>query len=119
MNTLIHIHSDSIFALDKGLFKGGDKILMPMGIISGKTFLEWGIRIGLPEKTVLKELTKFCANYPKLEELIANSYLSDRLKTEYFALYKTRKESYLQNFKKEAALIEIKTASFNFRETQS
>ena len=98
MNTLIHIPTDPIFALDKGLFKDGDKKHLQMGIISGKVFLEWGKRIGLPEKSVLKELERFCADYSKLEELVVNSYLSDKLKMEYLSLYKTRKESYLRDF---------------------
>ena len=98
MNTLMHIHSDPIFALDKGLFKGGDQTFLQMGFVSGKTFLEWGKRIGLPEKTVLRELERFCAHYPKLEELVANSYLSDKLKAEYLILYQTRRGSYLQDF---------------------
>ncbi len=69
INTNIHLPNDSIFALRKGLFKEGDKIACPMGIYTTNTFLEFGKRLGLPEKTIKREIDKFCAGYDKAEKL--------------------------------------------------
>lgn len=98
INTRIHLPDDSIFALDKGLFKGGDKTLCPMGMVTGKSFFELGRRIGLPEKMVKRELERLSASYEKTEILIANSFLSDDLKSQYKTMYYTRRDSYLKAF---------------------
>lgn len=97
INTRIHLPDDTVFALRKGLFKKEDQTKRPMPIITGPTFVEFGKRIGLPEKTVKKEVDRFCASYDKAETLIANSYLSDKLKTQYRAMYHTRRDSYLRS----------------------
>ena len=97
INTRLHVPDDPIFALDKGLFKGGDKSFYQMGIATGKTFLEFGKRIGLPEKMVRRELNRFCASYDKAETLIANSFLSDDLKSQYKTMYHTRRDTYLKH----------------------
>lgn len=97
INTSIHLPDDSIFALRKGLFKEGDKIACPMGIYTGNTFIEFGRRLGLPDKTIIKEIDKFCADYIKAEELISNSYFSDELKEIYREKYHTRRDSYLKS----------------------
>lgn len=96
INTSMHLPDDTIFALRKGLFKGEDPINYPTGIITGNTFIEFGKRIGLPEKTVKKEVDRFCDSYDKAETLISNSFLSDELKTKYRIMYHTRRDSYLK-----------------------
>ena len=96
INTSLHLPDDTIFALRKGLFKGGDQTNCPMGIITGNTFVEFGKRIGLPEKTVKKEIERFCDTYEKAETLISNSFLSDELKAQYRVMYRTRRDSYLK-----------------------
>lgn len=55
-----------------------------------------GIQIGLPEKTVKRELERFCATYEKLEILVANSFLSDDLKALYRKQYEGRRDSFLK-----------------------
>lgn len=97
INTSIHLPHDSIFALRKGLFKEGDNIACPMGIYTGNTFFEFGKRLGLPDKTIKREIDKFCADYAKAEELISNSYLSDELKQMYRTMYHTRRDTYLKS----------------------
>ncbi|MCX6225040.1 MAG: HipA domain-containing protein, partial [Bacteroidia bacterium] len=97
INTGLHLPGDEIFALRKGLFNAGDQTYRPMGIITGNTFMEFGKRIGLPEKTVKKEIDRFCASYDKAESLIVNSYLSDELKVQYRTMYHTRRDSYLRS----------------------
>ncbi|MCX6225155.1 MAG: HipA domain-containing protein [Bacteroidia bacterium] len=97
INTGLHLPGDEIFALRKGLFNAGDQPNRPIGIITGKTFIEFGKRIGLPEKTVKREIDRFCASYCKAESLIENSYLSDELKVQYRTMYHTRRDSYLRS----------------------
>lgn len=96
INTRIHLPADPIFALRKGLFKKGDKIVCPMGTYTGETFSEFGNRLGLPKTMVKREIEKFCAGYTKAEELITNSYLSDELKEQYRTMYHTRRDTYLK-----------------------
>ena len=93
INTLVHLPSDPIFALQRGLFSTPSD---NQGPVTGKMFHEFGIRIGLPEKTVKKELDKFCAEYADIDKLIENSYLPDKLKKTYRLIYRTRLVSYLQ-----------------------
>ncbi len=95
INTKLHV-DDYIFALDKGLMKGEQSEYMPMGYVRGTTFVEFGRRLGLPEKTVRRELERFCASYPLLDKLINNSFLSDELKQRYAEMYCTRRNSFLK-----------------------
>ena len=69
---------------------------MPYGMTNGTTFREFGKRLGLPDKTIRRELDKFCTSYPLLDTLIANSYLSDELKENYRNMYLGRRDSYLK-----------------------
>ena len=93
INTLLHLPGDPIFALQRGLFSNYTDNRNP---VTGKTFYEFGIRIGLPEKTVKKELERFCAEYTDIDRLIGNSYLPEKLKVTYRRIYLTRLLSYLQ-----------------------
>jgi len=95
INTKLHV-DDRIFALDKGLFKTGAASSTPQEVVTGAVFLQWGKLIGLPEKSVKKELDRFCASYEKLDGLIAHSFLSDPLKKVYVDSYRTRRDSYLK-----------------------
>lgn len=96
INTKLHI-DDSIFALERGLLTGDSSEFMPFGIVGRKTFIEFGKRLGLPEKTIHRELDKFCADYTLLDQLITNSYLSDELKESYKQMYLSRRNSYLRS----------------------
>ncbi|MDD4645259.1 MAG: HipA domain-containing protein [Bacteroidales bacterium] len=96
INTRIHLPDDPIFALRKGLFKNGEQSGSRLGISTGKTFLEFGRRIGLPDKTVNREIDRFCASYDQAESLITNSYLSEELKNQYRSMYHARRDSYLK-----------------------
>jgi len=96
INTSIHLPDDTIFALRKGLFKEGFPTDLTSGIPTGRAFVAFGKKIGLPEKTVLRELERFCASYEKAETLISNSFLSDSLKDQYRIMYHTRRDSYLK-----------------------
>lgn len=93
INTLLHIHGGTIFALSRGLYPGWNR---EFGV-SGKDFLEFGKRIGLEEKTARREIDRFCADYDETERLIRNSFLSEPLKEEYRTIFHTRINSFLKH----------------------
>ena len=90
LNTRIHV-DDADFALDKGLFKEDRKDFFKGGKAIGVSFKQFGLLIGLPEKTVDKELSVFTAKYPLINNLIDNSFLSEKIKKQYLALYQARR----------------------------
>ena len=93
INTQIHLPGDSVFALQKGLFADGRSF--PMGI-SGKTFVDFGLALGIPEKTVQRELSRFTADYPAIQTMVENSFLSEPSKHLYYSTYHTRLISFLR-----------------------
>ncbi len=58
INTSLHLHKPQIFALEKGLFKEGMKMSDTHTVDKGD-FEEFGRRIGLPDKTVKREIYTF------------------------------------------------------------
>lgn len=92
INSSLHIYSDSIFALQKGLFPGWNR---EMGA-DGRDFRKFGELIGLNPDTVSKEIDRFCVIYDKTEELIEQSLLSEKLKNDYRTIYHTRVNSFLK-----------------------
>lgn len=93
IDTRIHLPDDGIFALRKGLFADGRQFSLGIG---RREFREFGLALGLPEKVVDKELDRFCADYPEIETLILDSFLSDQSKSDYLLHYKMRLNSYLR-----------------------
>lgn len=93
IDTRIHLPDEEIFALRKGLF--ADRRPLPLGP-SGRTFLDFGLAIGLPEKVVSRELDRYCADYPAIREMIDASALPDSLKELYYTHYHYRLVSYLR-----------------------
>ena len=92
INTSLHIYSDSIFALQKGLFPGWNK---EMGA-NGRDFKKFGEIIGLKANIISGEIDRFCKIYDKTEELIEQSLLSEKMKNEYRTIYHTRIKSFLR-----------------------
>lgn len=92
INTLIHIPGSLIFALDKGLYPGWNK---EIGVYRSD-FIRFGSLIGLDEIVVKREIDRFCADYPLAEQLVAHSFLSDRLKESYWNIYQTRVKHFLR-----------------------
>ncbi len=91
LDTRIHI-DDTEFALDKGLFKEENPRNLKAGTrVIGATFQAFGTKIGLPPKTVDRELTFFTTKHLKIEELINNSFLSDKTKKTYLSHYQSRR----------------------------
>lgn len=90
LNTRIHV-DDTDFALNKGLFKTDKPECFKGGKTNGETFKQFGLSIGLPEKVVDKELTTFTTKYSLVDELIDNSFLSEKIKRQYRMLYQTKR----------------------------
>jgi len=90
LNTKIHI-DDTDFALNKGLFKEDRKEYFKEGKAIGASFKQFGLLTGLSEKVVDKELSAFTANHHIINELINNSFLSDKIKKQYLIHYQTRR----------------------------
>ena len=53
-------------------------------------FEEFGRRIGLPDRTIKRELDTFAKESPLALELIAHSFLSEKLKKDYRLSYQYR-----------------------------
>lgn len=90
INTQLHIPDDSIFALSRGLFSGTDQH-KELNMTTGGTFLAFGKTIGLPARLAKKEWTRFCKEYPLIEQLVENSFLSEELKRTYLDKYTFRR----------------------------
>ncbi|MDL2282886.1 HipA domain-containing protein [Odoribacter sp. OttesenSCG-928-G04] len=90
LNTMIHV-DDTDFALDKGLFKTNRPEYFKGGKANGETFKQFGLLIGLPEKVVDKELFTFTTRHSLIDELIDNSFLSEKIKGQYRMLYQTKR----------------------------
>ena len=93
IDTHIHLPDDSIFALRKGLFADGRTFPSRIG---NKDFHEFGLRLGLPEKVVAKELDRFCDDYPAIESMVQASTLSDKVKRDYYEHYHIRLVAFLR-----------------------
>ena len=90
MNTSLHLGSPSIFALKKGLFKEG-MVIDDTHIVDRQSFVEFGNRIGLPPKLVVKELDNLAEQKPLAEEMIRESLLNEQLKRHYLLSYNYRR----------------------------
>lgn len=89
VNTSLQIYEPRIFALDKGLFKEGMH-LTDTRQVSSDDFLEFGRRIGLPEKLVMHEMKRFTTPNEKADAMIERSFLSEELKRAYRSSYHYR-----------------------------
>ena len=82
INTSLQVYEPRIFALEKGLFKEG-MYLSDTRNITHKDFVEFGIRIKLPEKLVMQELLRFSTPNKDADALIGRSFLSSDLQRSY------------------------------------
>lgn len=83
INTSLHLVQPRIFALDRGLFREGMS-LSDTHPLCKADFEEFGRRIGLPERTIKREMDRFTTESPLVKELINRSFLSDELKKQYW-----------------------------------
>lgn len=89
VNTSLQIYEPRIFALERGLFKEGMH-LCDTRHVSCKDFEELGRRLGLPRKLVTQEIMRMAAPNPKADALIADSFLSEQMKSSYLSGYHYR-----------------------------
>lgn len=89
INTSLQIYEPRIFALDKGLFREGMD-LSDTHQPGHSDFLEFGRRIGLPQRLVIQEINRFTAPNPVADSLIMRSFLSLELKQTYLQSYHYR-----------------------------
>ena len=89
INTSLQIYEPHIFALDKGLFKEGMHLIDTRNV-SAESFMEFGRRIGLPQRLVIQEIKRFSIHNEKADSMIGRSYLSEELKRSYLASYHYR-----------------------------
>ena len=90
MNTSLHFSQSGIFALRKGLFKEGT-LIDDTHSITRASFKEFGLRIGLNERAVERELDRFAREYPKVGEMIMSSGLPENLAGVYLSSYNYRR----------------------------
>ncbi len=90
VNTSLHLYEPRIFALDKGLFREGMK-LTDTRTVTREDFEEFSRRIGLPARLVKRELDFFATEQPLAKLLIDRSFLSDKLKRNYWLSYNYRR----------------------------
>jgi serine/threonine-protein kinase HipA len=82
MNTSLHLAEPRIFALDHGLFKEG-MVMTDTHTVNRNDFEEFGLRIGLTERVIKRQLDFFATEQPKANELIKASFLSPNLQHLY------------------------------------
>lgn len=92
INTHLHLYEHRIFALDKGLFREGMK-MSDVHTVDRSDFEEFGWRIGLKERVVKHELDYFAESHPLAQKLINRSFLSDRLKKDYWLSFDYRRST--------------------------
>jgi serine/threonine-protein kinase HipA len=94
LDTRIHVNEESPFALDNDLFKEWNwsncRIQNPDHYPCKEDFIEFGKRIGINEKRVMKILAPFLREQPEVEILIKRSFLDEETMMLYRSHYKER-----------------------------
>ncbi len=93
LNTSFHLN-DADFALAKGLFSDDyqSKEFQKNGHPSKADFIKLAKRIGVVESRIEKLLHPYLKQQPKVETLIARSFLNDELKRAYLLMYRTKRD---------------------------
>lgn len=92
INTDLHLYDHRIFALDKGLFREGMQ-LSDTHSVSRSDFEEFGQRIGLAKRLIQQELDYFGTPHPMTRSLINRSFLSEKLKKDYWLGFDYRRKT--------------------------
>lgn len=97
LNTRLHV-DDSDFALSRGLFREGESSewLNYARKATGRSFEEFGRRIGIGERRVQELLAQFTTVHPRLTKLIDASFLQPTTKKTYLADYRQRRNRLLE-----------------------
>ena len=91
LNTNLHLTNPRIFALSKSLYP--EMKLDDTHPVTGESFMEFGRRLGLPEKLVEKELNDFRSEKMQVKQMLESSGLPDNLVEWYFSSYDYRRKS--------------------------
>lgn len=95
INTDLHLREHRIFALDKGLFREGMQLSDVKGIVR-KDFEEFGRRIGLPKHLIAREIDRFATSQSFAKTLIDRSFLSVKLKADYWNGFDYRRKTLVE-----------------------
>ena len=101
VNTRLHIKNDSAMALKDGLFSNDyyTDSFQKLGFYAYDDFFEFGVRIGIVEKRVIKALNLFRTHSPLVNELIEHSFLSEGSKKLYKEMYSDRLRALNNSYK--------------------
>ena len=90
LNTRLHVN-DADLALKEGLFNNYEtESFKANGFCAFDDFLEFGQRIGMSTKRVIKTLSKFLVRHDLVETLIQRSFFNDECKKFYISHYESR-----------------------------
>lgn len=90
LDTRIHV-DDADFALSKGLFRDDARGRFKGEKAIGTTFRQFGLTIGLPPKVVDDALAAFTQKHELIEQLVAESFLTQKVKKQYLSHYQTKR----------------------------
>ncbi|MCQ2186514.1 MAG: HipA domain-containing protein [Bacteroidales bacterium] len=89
VNTSFHLYQPRIFALNKGLFKEG-MVMTDIHTVDKQDFEEFGRRIGLSEKIVNRELSRFSIPNRKVEEMVCDIITEESLRKSFLLSFRHR-----------------------------
>lgn len=101
LNTRLHLPNDSFLALKDGLFDQDyyTESFEVLGFYAYDDFYEFGLKIGIKEKRLLKILEKFYSRNPLIIDYIERSFLSQKGKEIYKTYYLERLEMLNNSYK--------------------
>lgn len=91
LNTYLHLTNPHIFALTKNLYP--EMVLDDTHSVTGKSFEEFGKRLGLPDKLINTELDGFRAEKPQVKIMLENCGLPNDLARMYYLGYNYRRQT--------------------------
>lgn len=100
INTRLHI-KDSEMALSDGLFKEYEtESYQANGFFAYDDFYEFGLKIGMSEKRVIKKMAVFCKKQESVEKLVKQSFLVVENQELYYQFYLKRLKALNYSFTK-------------------
>lgn len=102
IDTAIHIAGDSFMALKDGMFENdySTESFEALGFYAYDDFYEFGLRIGLIEKRLIRLLDKYRTESKKVSELTSRSFLNNKVKKIYLAHYADRLKMLNNSYRK-------------------
>lgn len=91
LNTYLHLTNPHIFALTKNLYP--EMVLDDTHSVTGKSFEEFGKRLGLPDKLINTELDGFRAEKPQVKIMLESCGLPNDLARMYYLGYNYRRQT--------------------------